>query len=82
MIPDNLGGTPMYSWQGPYEAAVLENDPSRLSRLIAVAQAAIDARLAELRFTLPADAEEIYVIDIALAGLENMRKTARIRKAS
>jgi hypothetical protein len=71
----------MYSWQGPYEASILETDPSRLSRLIAIAQAAIDARLAELRFTPPADAEEIHVIDIALAGLENMRKATRIRKA-
>jgi hypothetical protein len=71
----------MYSWQGPYEASILETDPSRLSRLIAIAQAAIDARLAELRSARPADAQEIYVIDIALAGLENMRKSIRVRKA-
>jgi hypothetical protein len=38
-----------YDWQQPYEAAILETDRTRLPRLIAEAQAAIDARLAALR---------------------------------
>ena len=37
-----------YDWQQPYEAAILETDRSRLPKLIAEAQAAIDARLAAL----------------------------------
>lgn len=39
----------MYSWQHPYEAAILETDRSLLPKLIAEAQAAIDARMAVLR---------------------------------
>lgn len=38
-----------YDWQQPYEAAILETDRSRLPKLIAEAQAAIDARLEALR---------------------------------
>jgi hypothetical protein len=38
-----------YEWQLPYEAAILETDRSRLPKLIAEAQAAIDARIANLR---------------------------------
>jgi hypothetical protein len=38
-----------YDWQRPYEAAILETDRSRLPKLIAEAQAAIDLRLAALR---------------------------------
>lgn len=71
----------MYSWLGTYETAILETDPSRSSRLIALAQAAIDARLAELRHASPADAEEMGAIDNALAGLEILRKATRTRKA-
>lgn len=82
MLPGDPKNTSVYSWQGPYEATILETNPPRLSGLIAVAQAAIDARLAELRSAPPADAQEIHIIDIALAGLENMRKATRIRKAS
>jgi hypothetical protein len=78
-VPD--GYTPMYSWREPYEAAILETDPSSLSRLIAIAEAAIDARLAELRRASPADAEEMAGIDQALARLEVLRKATRTRKA-
>lgn len=38
-----------YEWQQPYEAAILETDRARLPKLIAEAQAAIDARIAALR---------------------------------
>lgn len=38
-----------YDWQRPYEAAILETDRSRLPKLIAEAQAAIDARVEALR---------------------------------
>jgi hypothetical protein len=38
-----------YDWQQPYEAAILETDRSRLPKLIAEAQAAIDARMAAMR---------------------------------
>jgi hypothetical protein len=37
-----------YDWQRPYEAAILETDRSRLPKLIAEAQSAIDARLKAL----------------------------------
>jgi hypothetical protein len=37
-----------YDWQQPYEAAVLETDRSRMPKLIAEAQAALDARMAAI----------------------------------
>jgi hypothetical protein len=67
-----------YSWLQPYEAAILERDPSRLARLIALSQAAIDARLAVLRSTTPADANEIHAIDNAQSALAILRT---VRKA-
>jgi hypothetical protein len=66
-----------YDWQQPYEAAILETDRSRLPKLIAEAQAAINARMAALRFATSGatngvadpSAEEKQAIDDALAGI-------------
>jgi hypothetical protein len=64
----------LYSWQQRYQEAILETDPSRLVRLVALSKAAIDARLAELRSTTPADADEIQAIDNAQSALAILRK--------
>jgi hypothetical protein len=69
-----------YSWLQPYQAAILETDPVRLIRLVALSQAAIDARLAELRCTKP-DADEIHAIDNAQSALAILRKELTARKA-
>lgn len=66
-----------YDWQRPYEAAILETDRSRLPKLIADAQAAINARLAALHSNANGDAngagdsldEEKQAIADALAGI-------------
>jgi hypothetical protein len=76
-----------YDWQRPYEAAILETDRSRLPKLIADAQAAIDARMAVLRSPSDAaaprkgngtadglDHEERQAIADALAGIRILIK--------
>ncbi|MGA9355860.1 MAG: hypothetical protein WBV46_19395 [Terriglobales bacterium] len=75
-----MNGT--YEWQRPYEAAILETDRSRLPRLIAEAQAAIDARIEALYSksngkTGPEDyraAEEKQAIADALSGIRILKK--------
>jgi len=58
-----------YEWQGPYVAAVLETDRSKLPQLIAEAQAAIQARIGELSKDHRGTAEERMALDSALGGL-------------
>jgi hypothetical protein len=71
-----LNGT--YNWQRYYEAAILETDRSQLSKLIAIAQAAIDERVAELRSHQNGEANgttaEKQAIADALAGLRILNK--------
>jgi hypothetical protein len=75
-----MNGT--YEWQRPYEAAILETDRSRLPRLIAEAQAAIEARMEVLSSfpngkTGPEDyriAEEKQAIADALSGMRILKK--------
>jgi hypothetical protein len=56
-----------YAWQRPFEAAILETDRTKLPALIEAAQAAIDARRAEMNGTgTPA---ELHAIEEARSGL-------------
>ena len=56
-----------YAWQRPYEAAILETDRTKLPTLIEAAQAAINARRAEMNGTgTPA---ELRAIDEARSAL-------------
>jgi hypothetical protein len=63
-----------YGWQRPYEAAILETDRVRLPKLIAEAQAAIDARMKALNSPSGREQangvfEERQAIEDALAGI-------------
>ena len=62
-----------FGWQRFYEAAILETDRALLSRLIEAAQAAIDARLEQLRGNHQNNAEEHQAIADALSGLRVLR---------
>jgi hypothetical protein len=66
--------TQSYEWQRSYEAAILETDHARLPKLIQAAQAAIDARLEELRTDHEGLAEERLALEDALAGLSVLRR--------
>jgi hypothetical protein len=78
-----MNGT--YEWQRSYEAAILETDRSRLPILIAEAQAAIDARIEDLRshFDGKMDgeayriAEEKQAIADALSGIRILKKEVK-----
>jgi hypothetical protein len=61
--------SPLYNWQRFYEDAVLETDRGRLSVLIRAAHAAIDTRMEQLKEHYKASAEELQVLEDALAGL-------------
>ncbi len=63
-----------YDWQRPYEAAILETDRSRLPKLVAEAQAAIDTRMKALNSASGHEQtngvfEERQAIEDALAGI-------------
>lgn len=58
-----------YEWQRPYETAILETDRSRLPKMIASAQAAINARIETLRLDHQGSPDERQAIADALAGL-------------
>jgi hypothetical protein len=61
--------TSNFAWQRNYQTAILETDPSRLPELIAAAQTAIEARVAEIksaRFCTPAEQQ---ALDDARSGL-------------
>jgi hypothetical protein len=66
--------TQSYGWQRYYEAAILETDRSRLPKLIKDAQAAIDARVEELRDNHGDTPEEQRALADALAGLRVLRR--------
>jgi hypothetical protein len=59
--------TPGYAWQRPYEAAILETDRTKLPTLIEAAQAAINARRAEMDGT--GSPAEMQAIEDACSGL-------------
>ena len=58
-----------YSWQRHYEAAILETDRTKLPDLITTAQAAIDARIAEIQAMNDATPAERQAITDARNGL-------------
>jgi len=55
-----------YEWQRPFETAILETDRSRLPKLIASAQAAIDARIQKLSLDHRGSPDERQAIEDAL----------------
>ena len=59
--------TPGYTWQRPYEAAILETDRTKLPMLIEVAQAAIEARRAKMNGT--GSPAELRALEEARSGL-------------
>jgi hypothetical protein len=66
--------TQNYGWQRYYEAAILETDRLRLPKLIKDAQAAIDARVEQLRENHGGTPEEQLALADALAGLGVLRR--------
>jgi hypothetical protein len=63
-----------FGWQRFYEAAILETNRERLPQLIQAAQAAIDARIDQLRMNHHDSAEERQAIADALAGLRLLKE--------
>jgi hypothetical protein len=68
-----------YSWQVPYEAAMLEIDDAKLTIRLQQAKFAIDTRLHELRTDHGGTAEERQAISDALAGLNMLRRELEAR---
>ena len=68
--------TQAYRWQRFYEAVILETNRSCLPRLIQTAQAAIDARLEQLRSGVGSTHERQALAD-ARDGLDMLRKEIR-----
>jgi hypothetical protein len=64
-----------YSWQRPYEAAILETDRRKLPRLIEAAQAAVNARRAEMDGT--GSPAEIQALEDARSGLRILMAETR-----
>jgi hypothetical protein len=71
--------TRWYSWQRPYELAILEIDRAKLPTLITAAQAAIDARIAEIQSMNNATADEWHAIEDARSGLRILIAETRSR---
>jgi len=63
-----------YGWQRFYEAAILETNHKRLPVLIESAQAAIDARMQQMRANGQNSESERNAIEDALAGLRILRE--------
>ena len=68
--------SPLYVWQRFYENAVLETDRGRLPILIRAAQAAIQARMEQLKQDHKPSAEELQALEDALAGLRVLKREA------
>jgi len=68
--------TKRYSWEGIYEAAVLETDFSRLPERIKAAQAAIDSRMREIQADHNGTSAERAAIQSALAGIRILKREA------
>jgi hypothetical protein len=65
-----------YGWQRLYEQAILETNRAALVKRIQAAQAAIDARIAQLHFGHQDNANERQAIADALAGLRLLHQEA------
>jgi hypothetical protein len=59
-----------YSWQRHYETAIVSTDRNQLPDLITAAQAAIDARIAEIQAMQDGTPEEHQAIEDAKNGLQ------------
>jgi hypothetical protein len=68
---------PDYTWQEPYEAAVLETDDRELAKRLPVVKARIDTRLQELQMDPQVTREERQAISDALKGLDLLRERTR-----
>ena len=68
-----------YAWQRPYEAAILETDSTKLPARITAAEAAIDARIAEIQSMNNATADEWQAIEGARSGLKILIAETRSR---
>jgi hypothetical protein len=66
-----------YSWQRPYELAILEIDRAKLPTLITAARAAIDARVAEIKSMNDGTPDEWQAIQDALSGLQILINESR-----
>ena len=69
--------TPGYAWQPHYEAAILGTDRTKLPALIEAAQAAINARLTEIRTTNDGSPAEVQAIEDARSGLRILIEEVR-----
>jgi hypothetical protein len=63
----------LYGWQRFYQAAIMEDNPSRLPLLLQSAQAAIDARLQQIAQNHHDSADEKQALSDAVAGLNLLR---------
>jgi hypothetical protein len=68
-----------YSWQRHYEVAILSTDSNQLPDLITAAQAAIDARIAEIQAMNDGTPEEHQAIEDARHGLRILIAETRER---
>jgi hypothetical protein len=68
-----------YSWQRPYEVALLETDCTQLPSLITAAQAAINARIADIQSWSDATPAERQAIEDARSGLRILIAETRSR---
>ena len=67
----------MHEWQRHYETAILETDRPRLPMLINAAQAAIEARVEQLREDHGGTTDEQQAIADALSGLRVLQKECK-----
>jgi len=65
-----------YTWQGPYDAAILCTDQTRLMGLVDVAQAAITVRITEIESTGDDSPTEMRAIADAHSRLRILVKKA------
>ena len=72
-----MESTRCYSWQRPYELAILEIDRAKLPALIKAAEAAIDARIAEIQSMNDGTPDEMQAIEDAHSGLRLLNNELR-----
>jgi hypothetical protein len=73
---------PRYPWQRYYEAAILEPNRAALTPLITAADAAINARIAEIQNRNDGTPAEMQAIADARAGLRILVEEVRSRSSS
>lgn len=68
--------TKRYSWEEPYEAAILETDFSRLPERIKTAQKAIDSRMKQMQEDHEGTPAERAALQSALTGIRILKREA------